>query len=133
MCTGDTKKDRFIEHSAYKHTSQLSIEYTCEKESGRLQKKKDDRKQGIHKNVIPFVNIVTLCMNEELGLRKVNPIAEFLEKHDVLITPFWEGRIILSFSPVLARLYNLMKLVISRKVYFDLLWMRPPTLLFRSR
>ena len=31
-------------------------------------------------------------MTEELALSKVNPIAEILEKHDVLITPFLRGK-----------------------------------------
>lgn len=78
VCTGDTKKERLKKHTTYKHTSQLSIGYTCEKERGRLQKKKDDREQEIHKNVVPIVNIVALCKTEELALRKVYPIAELL-------------------------------------------------------
>ena len=92
MCTGNTKKEIFKEHITYKHTSQLSIGYTCEKERGRLQKKKDDREHEIHKNVVPFVNIVVLCVTEELALRKVNPIAELLEKHEIDITPYWRGK-----------------------------------------
>ena len=69
----------------------MSIGYTCERNRGRLQKKKDDREHEIHKSVV-LVNIVTLCMTEELAFRKVNPIAELLEKHEVHITPFWRGK-----------------------------------------
>ena len=88
----NTQKERFKEHTTNKHTSQLSIGYTCERNRGRLQKKKDNREHEIHKSVVPLVNIVALCMTEELALREVNPIAELLEKHEVHITPFWRGK-----------------------------------------
>ena len=84
-------------------------------------------------NVVPLVNIVALCMTEELALRKVNPIAELLEKHDVLITPFWRGK---NYPLVFVRSVAALQFEEVRdivKVHLDLQWMRPPTLLFRSR
>ena len=55
-------------------------------------KEKESAADSIRKQVVPLVDVVSLCAKQELAMIKVDSITRVLEKHDVEMTPYWRSK-----------------------------------------
>ena len=92
VCSGHSKKERFREHNGYKHSIQPSLSSVVEKSKEMFVKAKESEAESIRRQVVPLVDVVSLCATQELAMIKVDPIARLLEKHNVSVTPYWRSK-----------------------------------------
>ena len=57
-----------------------------------MVKEKKSAAESIRRQVVPLVDVVSLCATQELAMIKVDSITRLLEKHDVEVTPYWRSK-----------------------------------------